>query len=342
MKATSCLAEEWRLGALVIPNRVVMAPMSSNRADREGAATPWLVRFLVRRARRGCMVIAESATVDFATGGGARTLRLDQDACIPGLRVLVDALNQAGAVAVAQIWHAGPRAANGRRVALPCPPTAYDPEEIVRWFVEAGCRAGQAGFDALEVHAAHGYLLHHFADRVTNTRTDGYGGDLRGRYRILAEIRAGLRRSRPNIPVLLRLSVREDDDHAAIAGAVQEAGYDGLDVRTGFSSMPTQASGEPVPACYTVPLATRFRPHLTIPLLTGGRILTPVDAERAIGLAGLDAVILGRPLLADPNWPRKAIAGEAITPCLYDCYPSCYSRFKEGYPLRCVHYGRRG
>ncbi len=346
------LLREWSLGELRIPNRIVMAPMSTNRADKLGRVTTGLTRYLKRRAAGGCgLIVIESATVDSAFGSSGRTLRIDGDEQISGLRELVDELHETGAVVAAQLWHAGPRAEV--KDGLPISPsgaTAGMPvsrglevseiEGIARRFIEAADRAVQAGFDAVEIHAAHGYLLHHFIDRITNRRTDEYGGSIQRRYRILADIRAGIRARSQRLPVILRLSLRPDDDSAAIGGAIQDAGFDGVDVRTGFSSMPS-AEGVAVEAGYTLELARKLRKHTSQPLMTGGRILTPQDAEEAILKYGLDAVVLGRPLLADPDWVRKAAAGEEITLCVYDCEPSCYGRFKEGDDLHCVFHERR-
>ena len=349
---SSSLLSEWGLGDLRIPNRIVMAPMSTNRADGLGRVTTSLIRYLKRRSMGGCgLIVVESATVDSTLGATGRTLRIDGDEQIPGLRELVSELHQCGAIVAAQLWHAGPRAEV--KDGLPISPsgtTAGMPvsrelgiseiESIARLFIEAGDRAVQAGFDAVEIHAAHGYLLHHFIDRVTNRRADEYGSSVEGRYRILSDIRAGIRARSQRLPVILRLSLRPDDDFAAIGAAIQDAGFDGVDVRTGFSSMPS-APGASVEAGYTLDLARKLREQTALPLMTGGRILTPQDAEEALLEYGLDAVVLGRPLLADPDWARKSYAGDEITLCLYDCEPSCYSRFKEGDDLHCVFHERR-
>lgn len=346
----SALFEPWSLGNIVVPNRIVMAPMSSNRADKSGRPTPSLIDYLKRRARGGCgLIICESATVDAVAGSAGRTLRIDSGSCVEPLGALVKELRLHSSLVAAQLWHAGPRAivANG----LPLSPsgtTADFPEsrpldiseiqQIIQSFVEAGDRAARAGFDVIEIHAAHGYLLHHFVDRITNRRRDAYGGSVAKRFRILAEIRRGLQKAHPNLPVILRLSLRSDDDFKAIGGAVREAGFQAVDVRTGFSSAPKTQEGASVAAGYTLELARALRDHVRIPLMTGGRILNPAQAEQAIKESGLTAVVLGRALLADPDWALKAASAQSIVPCVYDCVPSCYSKFKEGEELRCVYY----
>ena len=350
---SSALARPWCLAGLEVPNRIVMAPMSTHRADACGRVTRSLIRYLTRRARGGCgMILVESATVDAARGSAGRDLRLDREASLEGFRGLTRELQDSGSRVAAQIWHAGPRArvaeglpvsASGSAPGLPVSGSLGTSEigGIVQRFVAAGDRAARAGADAVEVHAAHGYLLHHFVDPVVNRRRDAYGGTVEGRFRILAEIRRGLKARHPDLPAILRLSLRPDEDFPAVARAVENAGFDALDVRTGFSSMARETGGDPMPPGYTLHLARRIRPHLAIPLISGGRILTPEQATRAMSQAGLDAVVLGRALLADPDWAVKALAQRDIFACLYDCDPSCYSRFKQGEPLRCVFHGRQ-
>lgn len=350
--SSSLLFRPWKLGDVSVSNRIVMAPMATNRVSQDGEITDGLIRYLRRRALGGCgMIIVESATVDAEMGSSGRNLRLDSESCLPGLQLLTRELHSLKVVVAAQLWHAGPRAqVNGQ---LPVSPSGVTVgpavsqaleisaiQTIIQQFIEAGDRAARAEFDAVEVHAAHGYLLHHFIDRVTNRRSDAYGGSIEGRYRILGEIGFGLRSKHPTLPIILRLSLREDDDVAAIAGIIEKYPFDAVDVRSGFSSMPALETGKPPSPAYTLSLAQSLRVYSKIPVMTGGRILTVAQAEQAI-INGLDAVVLGRPLLADPDWALKAASGQPISLCLYDCDPSCYSSFKEGEELRCVYYDRR-
>jgi len=346
---------KWNIAELCIPNRIVMAPMSTNLVDVSGGVTCALKNFLVRRAIGGCgMIILEAATVDSTKGGTGLNLRLDCDKCRPGLRDIIHQSHAFGTVVAAQLWHAGPRAYV--KDSLPLSPSGTTPgfpvskemeiteiKNVVRNFIKAGEQAADIGFDAVVIHAAHGYLLHHFIDATTNRRIDAYGGSIERRYRVLGEICAGLKYKRPRLPVILRISLREEDDLPAVASVIQEIEFDAVDLRTGFSSMPEMVEKVPVPAGYTLHLSKKLRPYLHIPLLTGGRILYPRQAEQVVMEYGVDGVILGRPLLADPDWAKKTFSGEGqtIIPCIYDCEPSCYSRFKEGEPLHCVYYGRK-
>ena len=348
MNADNQLATPWNLGNLQISNRIVMAPMSTNRVDESGNSTTDLIQYLRQRAVGGCgMIMIESATVESRLGSAGRTLRLDDDSCLDSYQELVSALAPDCRV-VAQLWHAGPRAEvrNGSAVGPSATPPDFpscrqlDEQEIVGLigkFVEAADRAVRCGVDAVEIHAAHGYLLHHFVDRETNRRRDEYGGNLSNRFRILFEIRTGIAARHPSVPVILRISLRPNDDFIGIAREILRAGYDAVDVRTGFSSMPNSL-GKSVEQGYTLDLARQLRPWLDLPILTGGRILSPADAAAAITEIGLDAIVLGRPLLADSQWANKAFGGEEVTLCKYDCDPSCYSCFKQGEPLRCVYW----
>jgi 2,4-dienoyl-CoA reductase (NADPH2) len=353
MSNASLLGHEWTIGGLTVPNRIVMAPMSTNLVDEHGRATHRLIRYLKRRAQRGCgMIIVESATVDAVKGSTGRKLRLDREVCLSSLRHLVRDIQSCGTKVTAQLWHAGPRA--GVNHGLPLSPSGTIPgfsvsqalsrpeiDTIVKQFIEAGDRAVRAGFDALEIHAAHGYLLHHFIDRQTNRRQDVYGGSIAARYRVLKEIRQGLGSMHPKVPVLVRISLGSGDDIPAIGHAVEAAGFDAVDVRTGFSSMAKTTANTPVRSGYTLEFARKLRTNTSLPLLTGGRILAPQEAATAIRDCGMDAVVLGRPLLADPDWADKALKDRDILPCLYDCDPSCYTEFKKGGHLHCVFYGGR-
>jgi 2,4-dienoyl-CoA reductase-like NADH-dependent reductase (Old Yellow Enzyme family) len=300
------------------------------------------------------MIILESAAVDALEGGTGLNLRLDQDKDegTAAFRELISQLHSRGTRLVAQLWHAGPRA--HIKDGLPISPSGTTPgfpgsralaiiemENLVQRFVKAGERAANIGFDAVEIHAAHGYLLHHFIDKVTNRRKDLYGGSIEGRYRILKEICRGIKSKHPGLPVLLRISLQEDEDFPAIAGIIQEAGFDAVDLRTGFSSNAKITGSPAASTAYILNLVRKLRPHLDIPLMAGGRILMPEQAERAISRHGVDAVVLGRPLLADPDWAKKALAGQPVNPCIYDCEPSCYSNFKQGNTLNCVYYQRK-
>jgi 2,4-dienoyl-CoA reductase-like NADH-dependent reductase (Old Yellow Enzyme family) len=343
----SPLESPWLLGKLTVKNRVVMAPMATNLSGPAGDIASALVEHLERRARGGCgAVILESGAVERRFGRASeRNLLLDSDDCIPGLSRIAGALHRHGCVGIAQLWHAGPRALvpPGEAPVSPSGVSAIpiagmrslatvEVREVTAAFGRAAERAMRSGLDAVEVHAAHGYLLHHFIDGRFNLRSDQYGGNLRNRYRILAEIREQIAARCPSAPVAVRLSLAAGDPLADIARHLEDIGYDAIDVRTGFSSQPALS----VPPEYTLKLAAAIKRGTQLPVISGGRIVSPASAERAVTEGALDAVVLGRALLADPDWPRKAFEGAPVRECAYDCAPSCYDAFKNGEPLRCL------
>jgi NADPH2 dehydrogenase len=348
MKECSPLRRPLTIGKATVRNRIIMAPMRTHGALTNGCPSPWLNEHLAERARAGCSaIIVESACVDPALECEPPWLQLSSDIVVSSFRELVQRLHDSGAAGIAQLWHPGPRAPSGKTSPVsPSGPIAgskgarpLSSDEItaiIGLFVQAGARAARAGFDAVEIHAAHGYLLHHFVDKFLNRRHDSYGGDLKGRFRILRLIRRGISMTCPELPVVLRISVSPEEDFEALGQVIEDAGFDAVDVRIGLSSVPAEPGQTSVSPGYTLPIAKRLRSHLRIPLLTGGRILTPRHAEEALLHFGVDAVVLGRPLLADPDWPEKALARQPVCVCRYDCEPSCYSEFKRGVRLHCL------
>ena len=331
------------MGPIVIPNRVVMAPMRTNMASRKGCPSEALWEFLSLRAQGGAgLMISESISVKPHDGSPPKTLKLFAESHLPPLTNLVDQLHEYRCMVAAQLWHPGPRTGNTRLAVSPSGTVAGFPaarsasiaeiRNIISNFVRAACLAARAGFDAVEIHAAHGYLLHHFIDGTTNQRTDRYGGTLERRYRILSEILRGIRDRVPHFPLLIRLSLKCDDDFPGIAGILQEIGFDAVDLRTGFSSHPPRLVNMPG---YTLDLARKLRPHLAIPLMTGGHITSPRQAKQALNEVGVDGIVLGRALVADARWPNKTFMKQQVKLCRYDCQPSCYDRVKAGKQLQC-------
>lgn len=348
------------LGALRLRHRLVMAAMGTGFATPEGTVTDRLVRYLARRAEGGiALVTTEAAAVDASGAPFPGVLRADDDALLPGLSRLTEAVHACRVPIALQIYHAGrqmSRRVSGREPvapsAVPCPlvrdvPRALDGEEVaalVERFADAAARARAAGFDAVEVHGAHGYLIHQFLSPLANQRTDAWGGDLAGRARFALEvvrrIRARLGRS---FPVVFKLCAEDRlpggltlEDTLVVGRWLEEAGVDALVVSAG-----TYASFEWIvqpltmpPACLR-PWAARFRRALRIPVATVGRIHDPALAEAIVAGGDADLVAMGRALLADPDLPQKAEAGrpEAIRPCI--ACNDCLARLMRTEPIRC-------
>jgi 2,4-dienoyl-CoA reductase-like NADH-dependent reductase (Old Yellow Enzyme family)/thioredoxin reductase len=358
-----------KIGSLVVPNRIVMAPMATNFAGETGGMTDTLVEFYERRAKGGTgLIIAENCCVDFPCGkGGACQLRLDDDRFIPGIHRLVEGVHYHGAKVAIQINHSGPSgmpaktegegpvgasAVNwGPQLVLPRVLAVDEIEVIIEKFAQAVLRAQRAGFDAVELHAGHCYLIAHFLSPYTNRRTDHYGGDLAGRMRFLLQI---IRRCRELVgqvyPIMVRFSVdefldggRKVQESQQVATALATAGVDALHVTAG-----THAAVHPSGTCTADPvgyeqgwrvyLAEAIKAVVNIPVIAVGVIREPEVAEAILAAGRADFVALGRGLIADPDWANKARSGAAedIRKCV-SCNEGCIRRrvFMD-LPIRCA------
>ncbi|MFQ5830352.1 MAG: FAD-dependent oxidoreductase [Candidatus Methylomirabilia bacterium] len=349
------------IGTLTLRHRLMMAAMGTGFASLEGAATDRLIRFLARRAAGGiALVTTEAAAVDLSGAPFPGVFRVDDDGHIPGLRRLADAVHTQGAPISLQVYHAGrqmSRRVSGRQPVapspVPCPlvrelPRPLEREEIgrlVERFADAAVRARAAGFDAVELHGAHGYLLHQFLTPLANQRTDEYGGDLRGRARFALEV---VRRVRERVgrdfPILFKLSAEDRlpgglvlEDLLTVGRWLQEAGVDALVVSAGtYGSFDWVVQPITLPQACLRAHAARCRQAVTIPVVAIGRINHPAVAEDILRSGDADLVAMGRALLADPDLPRKAQAGRGddIRPCI-TCN-DCLACLMKGQPIRCA------
>jgi 2,4-dienoyl-CoA reductase-like NADH-dependent reductase (Old Yellow Enzyme family)/thioredoxin reductase len=349
------------IGALVLRHRLVMAAMGSGFPAADGAVTDRLVRYLARRAEGGVALVTTEATAVDASGAPfPGVLRADDDTQLPGLRRLADAVHAAGAPISMQLYHAGrqmSRRMSGRQPlapsAIPCPlvremPRPLDGEEIlplIERFAEAAARAQAAGFDAVEVHGAHGYLVHQFLTPLANQRTDAWGGDLRGRARFALEV---VRRIRARVgrgfPILFKLSAEDRlpgglgiDDTLTVGRWLEEAGVDAVIVSAGtYGSFEWIVQPLAMPQACLRAYAARFSAAVTIPVVAVGRVNDPAVAANIVGSGDAALVAMGRALLSDPDLPAKARAGRGhdVRPCI-TCN-DCLTQLMKGQPIRCA------
>ena len=351
------------IGRLEIPNRIVMSPMGTNYAADTGAVSDRLIRHYVERARGGTgLIIVENTTVQYPLGrGGARHLRIDADEFTPGLNRLAEAVQRQGARVAIQLNHSGALTSAARAGATPVGPsdvpvapggtiprplTIAEIDEIVRYFVAAGLRAQKAGFDAIEVHGAHGYLLSEFLSPYTNRRTDEYGGSLENRLRFPLRVIQGLRHILSlHFPIWMRINGEDFvegglglDEVKVIAQALVAAGLDALHVSAALPSA-RQKQVEPMryEQGWKLYLATAIRNAVGVPVMATSVIREPAFAEQAIAEGQTDLVVIGRGLLADPNWANKAACGQAerINRCI-SCNVCLWSRSVQDIGLRCT------
>ncbi|MFC1966201.1 FAD-dependent oxidoreductase [Chloroflexota bacterium] len=353
-----------QIGEMSIRNRIVMAPMGTRLASADGLVTERQKGYYEKRARGGVgLIIVETSYID-SIGSMANWLAVDNDRVIPGLSQLTEVVHRHGAKIALQLNHAGRLAKSdyihqqsvapspvaserdgegipGTIGEIPRELTAGDIADIVVRFARAAERAKASGFDGVEIHAAHGYLLARFISASSNRRQDAYGGELQNRVRMLLEvIRAVKASAGQSYPVWCRINGREfgtvdgntREEGQQVARLAQEAGVDAIHV-SAFGSGRVIHSPMALPSGYLAFLAEGIKKVVTIPVIAVGRINTPEAAESILQEGKADLVAMGRALIADPELPNKATAGRLkdIRPCI-----ACQNCFGGKDPLTCT------
>ncbi len=312
---------------LELTNRIVMPPMCQYSVEkRDGIATEWHYIHYVSRAIGGTgFIIIEMTDVEPDGRISDFDLGLWSDDQIPALKRIVDACHQHGAKVGIQIAHAGRKATDAEVPVAPSAiafdehskqPRALTTEEVkglVEKFRRAAARAVKAGFDAIEIHGAHGYLIHQFHSALTNKREDEYGQDLT---RFGCEVVEAVKGEMPEeMPLIMRISAREYvdggyglEDSVAFAKAYRQAGVDMFDISSGGEG-PIGSGGSPGShAAYQVPFAKAIKQALGVPVIAVGRLEEPALANAVIGNGEADLVAVGRGLLRNPYWALEAAA----------------------------------
>jgi 2,4-dienoyl-CoA reductase-like NADH-dependent reductase (Old Yellow Enzyme family) len=330
-----------RLGGLDLANRIVIAPMCQYSA-REGAATSWHVVHLGHLALSGAGLLIVEATAVVPEGRiTPADLGLWDDATERALAAALEAVRANSAMPLGiQLAHAGRKSSSavpweggkqippggvGWRTDAPSdlphtegdvPPHALDADGLARirdGFADAARRADRLGFDLVEVHAAHGYLLHQFLSPVANRRTDAYGGSLENRLRFPLEVFDAVRGAfAPAKPVGVRVSATDwveggwdIEGTLAFADALKRRGCAFIDVSSGGVSNAQKIALRPG---YQVPFAARVKAEVGMPTMAVGLITEPEQAEAIVADGEADMVALARGILYDPRWPWHAAA----------------------------------
>ena len=314
------LLEPLLVRGVTLRNRIVMPPMQSGRASFEGAVTNRVINFYARRATGVGLIIVEHAYVSHAGKLSAKQLGIYDDSLIGGFEKLASAVHAAGAPVVQQITHAG-AVANKKVIGTqPAGPTACgkaralqvnEMEEIAKEFTAAAERAVKAGFDGVELHGAHGYLLNQFFSPLMNKRDDEYGGSLEGRIRYPLLVVERMRKVLGRKLLLYRLGADDlapngtsIEDSKIFAKRLEEAGVDIIDVSGGMcGAEPKQLRRL---KGYFVPQAAAIKKAVDVPVVGVGKI-TDVDfAQKLVREGTVDLVAVGRALWADAEWAEKA------------------------------------
>ncbi|MBB6691011.1 NADH:flavin oxidoreductase [Cohnella xylanilytica] len=326
------LNDSIRIGGLTLRNRLIMAPMQQYKGTPEGYATDHHVEFYSRRAKHVSLVIVESTAVSPDGRLFPNDIGIFSDAHVEPLRRITDAVHAEGTPAFIQLSHGGRKSSPEVTKRLVAPSAiAYDetygtPEElsvadiaaIVEQYRLAAKRSVQAGFDGIEIHAAHGFLMNQFMSPLSNKRTDGYGGTPENRARLLRESLAAIRSEvGKEYPVIVRVSATDyheggltPEDWARMLKPL-ESDLDAIDVSTG-GLLPVQPAD--VYDAYQVPHAAAIKPHFRIPVIAVGLIRTRSLANRILEDRLADAVAIARPLIDDPDYGERmlAAAGEPV------------------------------
>lgn len=341
-------------GGLKPRNRLVMPPMVRNYADAEGRVTPRYLAHIERIARGGVgTMIIEASYVREDGRGFCKELGLHDDAVIEPLRELVAIGHRHDVVMGIQLYHGGRQASasiSGHQPVAPSAiadpvlnelPHALDAEEIaglVAAFGAAAARARKAGFDFVEIHAAHGYLIDAFLSAFSNHREDAYGGSADNRRRFLEEVYAAVRAATaPDFPVTVRLSADEMvpggisiTETCETARRLATLGVAALHVSAGnYASYAQGYMIAPMarPDGLLLDFAEQVKNAVEIPVIAVGKLRSPELAEQVLKEGRADFIALGRSLLADPDWPNKAQADQAnrIRHCVA-CNQGCIGR----------------
>lgn len=347
---------------LELKNRVVMPPMGTRYPTFGGGVTQRLIDYYVERAQGGVgLIIVQFSPVSPEGCSSLYPLAMWDDAFVPRLRDLTRAVQAKGARIAIQLAHAGgqtssaftrrplvaPSAVPGLGRETPYELTQQQIAALVEAFGQAARRAVDAGFDAVELHMCHGYLLNQFLSPRYNRRTDLYGGDLAGRARFPLEALRRVRETAPDqVPVLCRLSADdaapeglELDEACKVAAMLEAAGADIIDVSAGVDES-SEVSVPPMsfPPGYLLPYAAAIKASVGVPVIAVGKLHDPLLAERALAEGKADLIAVGRGLLADSEWANKAAGGryEDIRPCLACNRPECHGRLAKQVGLGCV------
>jgi 2,4-dienoyl-CoA reductase-like NADH-dependent reductase (Old Yellow Enzyme family) len=355
-----------RIGEVEIPNRIVLPSMTTRAADAEGFVTEDTLAYYQARVAGGVgLVTVEMASPEKAGRHRHRELGIYDDRFLPGLSQLVDMIHRGGAKASIQLGHGGGHTRRDICGETPIAPSAIPhpvfevtfetvvPEEMSKAriaqtkaaFVAAAERAQRAGFDCVEIHAAHGYLISQFHNAFENRRRDEYGGSLENRARFGLEILRAVKAAVPGTAVIYRISVDDffpegmhyaEGKQAAIWAA--EAGADALHITAGhYRSMPSAAMMIPpmrLPEATFLDYAADIRAQVKVPVIAVGRLGDPATAAEAVARGNADFIALGRPLIADPEWVNKLRRGERPRRCL--ACNTCVNEMRGGAKLGCV------
>lgn len=384
----SVLAEPITVGSLELGNRIVKASMVENMASEQGEVTDRLLQFYKRQAAGGAGLLITGGSYVQKSGRSVRYLIGSyDDGLIPGLKRLSDTVHQEGGRIALQIYHCGrqtqpelvdddviaPSPVRDRMTGvMPRAMTGDEIEETINTFGDAGKRAQAAGFDGVEVMAAHGYLISQFLSRRTNRRSDQWGGPLENRARFLFRIAEGVRSAvGDDFPLLVKLNTEDRvgrgfsvEESAWVAERLPDYGVDAIKLSGGTFESGLNISRGDIPAqeilegfsgwqkrkinliirlmkkryqfseAYFLENAKKIKPRVRVPIILVGGLRTPAVMEQILRDEYADMIAIGRPLIREPEFPRKILSGDPSPPSCLNCN-RCFIRIVQEKPLLC-------
>jgi 2,4-dienoyl-CoA reductase-like NADH-dependent reductase (Old Yellow Enzyme family) len=351
-----------KLGSLTLPNRLVRSAVWEGLGDEQGRVTDQLVRYHERLARGGVGLIILGYTnvwPNYRQSPGQTAIAGDE--AIPGLKKLTDAVHRAGGRISIQLVHVGPQTtpemSGGQTpvgVSAVVHPVFGTPralrtaevKQIVADFGQAARRAREAGFDAIQIHGAHGYLVSQFLSPCWNARTDEYGGSPENRMRFAVEVYQAVRANAGKLPVFIKLNL--DDliqgsttpaEALPLAQRLSELGIDAIEVSAGGPASGQGPARTKIKTeadeAYFLDLARQTRQVTKCALMVVGGFRSPSVINAAVGSGAVDFVTLGRPLIREPNLVNRWKAGDLARAKCISCN-GCFTTLPYGEGIQCL------
>ena len=362
------LQEEVKINGMRLRNRIAMPPLTTNYGSPNGIVTEDVIQFYSERSKDVGLVIVEASTVRADGRILNGSLGLWEDGQVAGMAKLADTIKKSGAAAVVQISHAGARcypaggelqgaSPSGFAFRADVDPITISPDQIdqmVADFVSAAGRAAEAGFDGVEIHGAHFYLISQFLSPLTNQRQDRYGGDAGARATLALEVVRSVReRVGKSYPILFRLNAVEKvsggqtlADALEVSKLLADAGVDALDVSLIASSSWKEAEGRRLlvatsafpkdqPAGENVQPTAAIKEATGLPVIAVGKLGEGDLAAASVRALPIDIVAIGRQMIADPDAAGKILAGNGDQIVRCDECMTCFATIGRGKPMGC-------
>ncbi|QTQ13356.1 FAD-dependent oxidoreductase [Treponema parvum] len=348
-----------KIGNLILKNRIIMSPIGTRLTDVNGGVTEDMRAFYSERAKGGAAaVIIEATGISYPEAvGKPNHLRLCNDSLMPGHALLAESIHENGSLAISMLWHAGinkgilegvhpvgPSAILNINTGLT--PRELEKADIVRIqeeFAAAALRAKICGYDAIELHGGHGYLISSFVSKLTNHRNDEYGGSFENRIRFTLEtVKKIKEKVGDNYPIMIRINGSDFfeggitlEESIAFSKALEKTGIAAIDVSAGvYGSVDTMIEPISYEEGWKINLAWEIKKCVNIPVLGVGVLRSPEVVENILAEEKADFACLGRELMCEPHWVNKVRAGDKhILKCI-SCN-ACFAHTGKNLPIRC-------